>query len=486
MDCVIAIDLGTSSVRASAHDASASVIPNCSVVVPLSFQYTKDGGAFGDPVEIARSVEACIDQILDLCHYQKLKVIAVGIDVIAGAYVGMDDNYQAATDLFTYAETRAFQQATVLRKQSISSFDIQKTGVPVHSAYFPSIYKWLKDSHYLSKDPVLWTDIGGFLFNRWFGCPSYLSFSIASWMGLMDRSTGTINRELLEVLNLSPDTFPELKPYDQALAGLSEGFAKRWPILEQVPFLLPVGDGAAATIGSGCTSDQRTALTIGTTGSIRMFVEGHNVYVPEGLWSYRLSNNSLIGGSLNDGGTLLSWAMSHLRIPSDHQVLDQQLFGLMPNGHGLTSLPFLTGERSPGWAVNARATISGMRIDTTGIDIVQALIESMAFRFRLIHDILSQDVAIPSTIVASGGALENSKYLVKVMSDMLGLEVLVPESKQLTSRGTAVLALKYSGLWKSFDDVLPVIGHRVEPDMQVNEIYLDSMSQHKALYEMLI
>ena len=97
MDCVIAIDLGTSSVRASAHDASACVFTNCSVVVPLSFQYTKDGGAFGDPVEIARSVEACIDQILDLCHYQKLKVIAVGIDVIAGTYVGMDDNYQAAT-----------------------------------------------------------------------------------------------------------------------------------------------------------------------------------------------------------------------------------------------------------------------------------------------------------------------------------------------------------------------------------------------------
>ena len=110
----------------------------------------------------------------------------------------------------------------------------------------------------------------------------------------------------------------------------------------------------------------------------------------------------------------------------------------------------------------------------------------MSFRFILINDILSQVVAIPSMIVASGGALENSKYLVKVMSDMVGLEVLVPESKQLTSRGTAVLALKYSGLWKSFDDVLPVIGHRVEPDMQVNEIYLDSMSQHKALYEMLI
>ena len=139
-----------------------------------------------------------------------------------------------------------------------------------------------------------------------------------------------------------------------------------------------MGDGAAATVGSGCASDRRAALTIGTTGSLRMFVEGHDVYIPDGLWSYRLADNSLIGGSLSDGGTLLSWGMTNLKIPSNYQELDKKLFESKPNSHGLTSLPFLTGERSPGWAVYARATISGIRIDTTGIDILQALIESMS------------------------------------------------------------------------------------------------------------
>ena len=110
----------------------------------------------------------------------------------------------------------------------------------------------------------------------------------------------------------------------------------------------------------------------------------------------------------------------------------------------------------------------------------------MSFRFRLVYDILRQDVAEPAAIVVSGGALENSMYLAKVMADVLGSEILVPESKQLTSRGTAVLALKHSGLWKNFDEDLPVIGHRVEPDMQRNKIYLDAIDQHKALYEMLI
>ena len=128
----------------------------------------------------------------------------------------------------------------------------------------------------------------------------------------------------------------------------------------------------------------------------------------------------------------------------------------------------------------------GIRIDTTGIDILQALIESMSFRFRLVYDILCQDVAEPAEIAVSGGALENSMYLAKVMADVLGSEILVPESKQLTSRGAAILALKHSGLWKNFDEDLPVIGHRIEPDMQRTKIYLDAIAQHKALYEMLI
>ncbi|MEC9278778.1 MAG: FGGY family carbohydrate kinase, partial [Chloroflexota bacterium] len=232
----MAIDLGTSSVRASAYDVSANAIPNCSATVSLSFSYTTDGGAFGNPTDIANSVEICVDQLLSLCHDQDLRILAVGMDVIAGTYVGLNVNDEPITDLFTYAETRSFEQATVLREDSIPSLDIQKTGVPVHSAYFPSIYKWLKDTNYLRINPVLWTDIGGFLFKRWFAQSPFLSFSIASWMGLMDRSTGTINKALLEVLDLNPDSFPEPKPYDQALVGLSEIFAKRWPILEEVPF----------------------------------------------------------------------------------------------------------------------------------------------------------------------------------------------------------------------------------------------------------
>ncbi|MEC8912075.1 MAG: FGGY family carbohydrate kinase, partial [Chloroflexota bacterium] len=193
MDCVVAIDLGTSSVRASSYDVCANVIPNCSVVVPLSINYTTDGGAYGDPVEIAKNVETCVDQLINLCHDQDLRILAVGIDVFAGTYVGLNTNDEPVTDLFTYAETRSFEQATALREDFISSLDIQKTGVPVHSAYFPPIYRWLKDTNTLRRDPVLWTDIGGFLFKRWFDESPSISFSIASWMGLMDRSTETIN-----------------------------------------------------------------------------------------------------------------------------------------------------------------------------------------------------------------------------------------------------------------------------------------------------
>ena len=57
---------------------------------------------------------------------------------------------------------------------------------------------------------------------------------------------------------------------------------------------------------------------------------------------------------------------------------------MIPNGYGLTVLPFLTGERSPGWHGHTRATIQGISQATTPLEIVRAGMESVACRIALV------------------------------------------------------------------------------------------------------
>ena len=53
-------------------------------------------------------------------------------------------------------------------------------------------------------------------------------------------------------------------------------------------------------------------------------------------------------------------------------ITQEALASAAPDGHELTILPFVTGERSPDWAGNARATFHGLTLATTPVDILRA------------------------------------------------------------------------------------------------------------------
>ena len=86
--------------------------------------------------------------------------------------------------------------------------------------------------------------------------------------------------------------------------------------------------------------------------------------MPWGAWCYRVDERrAVLGGAFNDGGSLFGWLRGALRLPS-LAAAEAELAGLEPDGHGLTVLPFWGGERSTGWADDARGAIVGLRLHT--------------------------------------------------------------------------------------------------------------------------
>src|SRR6185437_14929440 len=116
---------------------------------------------------------------------------------------------------------------------------------------------------------------------------SRVSYSIASWTGLLDRHKLVWDAPLLDALGLTPDHLSPLVDRDEPLQGLAEAYAARWPALRDVPWFPAIGDGAAANVGSGCVNRERIALTIGTSGALREVVDDVS-QVPAGLWLYRV------------------------------------------------------------------------------------------------------------------------------------------------------------------------------------------------------
>jgi gluconokinase len=202
--------------------------------------------------------------------------------------------------------------------------------------------------------------------------------------------------------------------------------------------------------------------------------------VPWGLWHYRVDGRRhLVGGATSEGGNVLAWARRALALPADTAALETALGAVPADGHGLTALPFLAGERSPGWRGDARATVTGLGLATTPPEILRALLESVAYRLADVYERLRPLAAPGHAVIASGGALHASRVWSQIVVDALGVPIEVRESLEASSRGAALLALGALGYPAP---PLEVPGRVLEPDPGRHDIYAQARARQARLY----
>ena len=262
--------------------------------------------------------------------------------------------------------------------------------------------------------------------------------------------------------------------------------------LETLPGILTdktrivVGDGAANNIGGGCSTKDKIALMIGTSGAMRVVYTGEPpAKLPSSLWSYRVATERVVvGGALSDGGGLIQWLVQTLNTGACSASLQQQLAALEPDAHGLTILPFWSGERSTGWSAEARGGIFGLRQQTTTLEIMRAALESIAYRFAMIAEALDE-IAPGATVFATGNALRSSPAWLQIMADVLGRPVMFGGSPEASLRGAALLALEAVGKIGSIEEVSVSVDTVVEPDMQRHARYREGLARQEDLYARL-
>ena len=200
-----------------------------------------------------------------------------------------------------------------------------------------------------------------------------------------------------------------------------------------------------SNLGTAPSETDAIVFNIGTSAAVRALVPGPVRSVPAGLWEYRVDRSrSLLGGAESNGGNVAAWLRDLLRgVRGDDP--DDVSAHLPPDGHGLTVLPFLAGERSPGWDDAARATIHGARLNTQPADLLLAGIEAVAYRLAAIYDLLVPVIGEPHVVHVSGGALQRSDRWTQILADVLGRPIIRSAVAEPTSRGAAIWALQEAG-----------------------------------------
>jgi gluconokinase len=328
--------------------------------------------------------------------------------------------------------------------------------------------------------------VADYVYLRLFGTTA-VSFSVASWSGMLDRRQLIWDPELSDICSITVDQLSPLVDRDVPFSGLQPEFARRWPSLATVPWYPAVGDGAASSAGCGCVQPHQMALALGTSGAVRVMVEHDIAPIPPGLWVYRVDRrHSLVGGALSEGGNLFAWLQEMLRLEPDPAAVEAELAALPPDGHGLTILPFLAGERSPGWHGAARAVIAGLSLHTRPVEILKAGLESIGYRFAILSQLVCEAVPIVPEVIASGGPIWHSPAWAQIIADILGTPIKLSSETEATSRGVAILALSAWGKIQSLDEFPATTGRTCTPVPEHHAIYQAGVARHQHLYDLLV
>ena len=293
---ILAIDIGSSSVRAVLFEHRAEgvhLIPDAIVQKSYQFETDNKGKATVNPIYLRQLVESCIDDILQ--HPNAQTIIALGMDTFVGNILALDKQKKPLADVDTYADTRSNDFVEALEQAIDTETYHQRTGTLINTAYYlPKLKFYAQELDAISS----FTDFASYCYQQWFGRVVPMSYSIASWSGILNRETLSWDDPSLKYSDYNRENFPELADYGQFQQGLSEIYAQRWQILADTPFYLAVGDGAAAQVGSGAIAENTATLTIGTTAAIRKISRERLPTVSEGCWSYRVdADHHLIGGA---------------------------------------------------------------------------------------------------------------------------------------------------------------------------------------------
>ncbi len=329
---------------------------------------------------------------------------------------------------------------------------------------------------------------------RWAGFPELLaealtgrlavSRSMASGTGLLDRAQGTWSSSLLNDLGVEAAELPPIVADDEPLGRLSAAASRRWPRLAHVSWFAPWGDGSCANVGMGATGPGRAGITVGTSGAMRTFIADPAPSIPAGLFAYRLGAGAVIGGQLSEGGGVLEWTSRLLG--RSRASLERAAAGIAADGHGLTVLPYVFGERGLGYHDHARGTLAGLHAGTDPGAVYRAILESIAFGFAAVDDRLSEVLGQRPAVIASGGALARSPLLPQVLADSLGREIGVASGLEASRHGAALLALRGSGALEDGTEGPRPRTRTVRPDPDRVARYLAARARQRALYESVL
>ena len=478
----IGVDLGTSAVKLLLMEESGKICNIVSKEYPLFFPHP--GWSEQNPEDwFTQSMEG-IKELTEGIDRKEVAGIGFGGQMHGLVTLDKDDNVIRPAILWNDGRTGEETEYlnTVIGKDKLSQY----TANIAFAGFTAPKILWMQKNEpenfkkvvkiMLPKDYLAYRLSGSFC----------TDVSDASGMLLLDVKNRCWSKEMLEICHITEEQLPKLYESWQVVGTLKPEVAKELGFSEDVKVVAGAGDNAAAAVGTGTVGDGRCNISLGTSGTIFISSANFGVDKNNALHSFAHADGHyhLMGCMLSAASCNKWWAEEILH--TDDFAAEQKDITKLGENH-VFYLPYLMGERSPHNDPYARATFTGMTMDTTRADMMQAVLEGVVFALRDSLEVArSLGIKIERTKICGGGA--KSPLWRKMIANIMNLKVDIIESEEGPALGGAILAAVGCGEYESVEeaaDKLVKIVDTVEPEAELVEKYEKRYQEFRQIYPAL-
>ena len=313
-------------------------------------------------------------------------------------------------------------------------------------------------------------------------------YSDASGTLLLDVEHKCWSKEMCGICGVTENQLPRLYESWAPVGTLLPEIAKTLGLPESVVVCAGAGDNAAAAVGTGTVGKGGCNISLGTSGTIFISSDQFGVDPHNALHSFAHADGGYhLMGCMLSAASCNKWWQEEIIGTEDYAGEQARITPDKLGNNHVYFLPYLMGERSPINDTNARGTFIGLTMDTTRADMLQAVLEGVAFAIRDSFEVAKAlGIPIHRSKICGGGA--KSPLWKTIMANVLNIQLDVPESEQGPGMGGAMLAMVACGRYPSVAaacEALVRTAETISPDPELAARYEVRYQQFKAVYPAL-
>ena len=477
----IGIDLGTSAVKLLLVDGAGKILNTVSEEYPLYFPHP--GWSEQKPTDWWDGCVKGMSRLL--AGFDAAQVAGIGVGGQMHGLVALDGNDEVIRPAILWNDGRTAEETawlnTKIGKEKLSDL----TANIAFAGFTAPKLLWMRNN-----EPENFARIARIMLPK-----DYINyrltgvhacdFSDASGMLLLDVKNRRWSREMLEICGVKEAQMPKLFESYEVIGNLKPEIAAQLGLPEGVKVAAGAGDNAAAAVGTGVVGEGGCNISLGTSGTLFISSKKFGVDPYNALHAFCHADGGWhLMGCMLSAASCNKWLCEDILNTSDYAAEQAGITADKLGNDRVFFLPYLMGERSPINDTDARGCFIGMSMDTSRSDLVQAVLEGVAFALRDSFEVAkSLGVLIERSFLCGGGA--KSPLWRTILANILNVPLDIPQTEEGPGYGAAMLSMVGTGAYGSVQacaDALCHVSKTVAPDPAIAARYEDQYRKFRQIY----